>query len=236
MALSLGGHSKGTNVSVSSVATGSVTTTGGSGTVFSFFIEWYGSLSAPTLVDDNKGNTFTQVGSSLTNNSDPSFFSALYECVNGTGGSSHVVTATFGETKASVSCFFHEIKGTATSSPRDQAPAGVNDGSSPYTSSSATTTQADEFLMAYTATLSSSGTEALTWGNSFVSTGESFTDADNNATGGCASRIVSSTGTYNSTVTSSGAGTSSTMCWIVTYKSAPTGVLYTARGTLPFID
>lgn len=239
MALSLGGHSKGTSAGTSSVVTTGVTTTGGSGTVFSLFIGWYGSQSQATSVTDNKGNTYAEVGARLTSSSDPTFFSIRYECV-GTGsgpagGTNTIVTASFGETKDVVSCFFVEVTGVATSDSRDIAPAGANDSSSPYVSTGGTTVQADEILIAYTATHSASGTEVLTWGNSFTAI-DDVNNANTSVTGGSAYRIVSSIGTYNSSFTSAGAGTDSAMCWIISYKAAASGSLYVARGVVSFID
>lgn len=223
MPVNIGGHSKGLSGGTSSVVTTGVTTTGGPGTVFSLFIYWYGSQSQATLVQDNKGNTYAEVGTRLTSSADPAFFSLRYECVGTgsgpTGGANTIVTATFGETKDSVSCFFVEVTGVATSSSRDISPAGANDSSSPYISSSGTTIQNEEIVIAYAATHSLSGTETITWGNSFSGI-DSFTDADNSATGGSAYRIVSTAGSYNSSFTSAGAGTDSAMCWVVSYKAA----------------
>lgn len=223
MTIAVGGHSKGHSASSSTCLTTACDTTGGSSTVFSLFVEWYGSGSNPTSITDNKGNTYTQVGSTLTSSADATFFSAIYEKVGGTGGTGLVVTVTCGEVKNTIVAFFIEGTGLATSSPRDQAPAGANDSASPYTSSGATTTQADELLISYAATHSASGTEVLNWtANSFTAS-DSEADANTYATGGSAYRIVSSTGTYSGSVTSSGAGTDSAMMWIVTYKGASGG-------------
>src|ERR1051325_2980326 len=71
---------------------GTFTSTGGSGCVYSLYVGWYGSGSAP-IITDNKGNnaSWVQVGSTLSLSTDTNEKGALYECVNGVGGSGHTV-------------------------------------------------------------------------------------------------------------------------------------------------
>lgn len=205
---------------------GNFTSTGGSGTVFSMYVGWYGGGAAPTITD-NKGNnaSWVQVGSTLSLSADTNEKGALFECVGGTGGSSHTVTVTFSGTQTVASAWLQEWTGLATTSPRDKAPGGNSATASPYTSlSTGTTSQADEVVLAYCSTLSASGTETFNWtANSFTATGDVQNNANADQTGDSAYRIVSATGNYQASFTSSGAGTTAAVVFIVTYKGASSG-------------
>jgi hypothetical protein len=90
--------------------------------------------------------------------------------------------------------------------------------------STGTTVQADEVVLAYCSTLSASGTEVFNWSaNSFTATGDVQNNANTDQTGDSAYRIVSATGSYQASFTSSGAGTTAAIVFIVTYKGASGG-------------
>lgn len=221
MPIGTGAHASAA-ASGTTVTTPSRTSTGGPGTVFTALIAWAasGSPSTPSSVPDSKSNTYSQVGSTLVYSADNNIKAALYRCIGGTGGASHTFTANFGAAQDVLSVWWHETTGGDTSSITDQAPAGAEDGLSPYASSSATTTQANELLVTLTATINVSGTEAITWGNSFVSTGDDITNASSFITGSMATRSVSATGTYSSSFTATGAGTFAALTFLITYKEA----------------
>jgi hypothetical protein len=73
------------------------------------------------------------------------------------------------------------------------------DDSSPFTSTSETTTVADEFMIGAFTCTGDSGTYTHTWGNSFTLSNEETSDIYF-ALSTCY-RIVTATGTYNTTVT-----------------------------------
>lgn len=197
--MALGAHVVVGAGSGTTATTASRTSTGGANTVFSVYVSWYGSATAPT-VTDSKGNTYSQVGSTVSFSDDTNLKGALFECLGGTGGASHTWTATFAGTQDLISAWVQEwvfASGTAT---RDQAPAGVSDSSSPFTSGSATTTQANEALLSYVTVIAEHFFDVVTWGNSFTSNGD-WILGDELIWGDSAYREVSSTGTYNSSLT-----------------------------------
>lgn len=182
-----------------------------------------GTIGTPT---DNKGNTYTAGAAQVTAAS--AAVCRWWYVENGAGGAGHTwsVTTTTGEVG---SIFVLEIKGGATSGILDQAPAGVSDLTSPYTSNTTgTTSQANEMIVAMVATDSVSGTEVITWGGGFT---QSTAVGDANfATGGLGTQISSATGTFTSSITSSGAGTTGAVSFVASFKelagaasASPTG-------------
>ncbi len=226
MTIAVGAH-------VSALGAGATTTTatrtstGGAGTVFAVFVAWYAqnagdepSAVTGQLNGSSDGNTYTQVGATYAYSVDNLLKCALFECVAGAGGALHTFAVTFGTAPWATSIWAVELVGGATSSIRDQAPAGTEDLTSPYTSAAATTTQASELLLTFAATLTLTGTETITWGDSFASTGDDLTDPAAGICGSAATRIVSSTGTYSASFTASGAGTYGALQFLITYKDA----------------
>lgn len=225
MSIAIGAHATAANAgpSATSVTTTGVTTTGGAGTVFVAAIGAFNG--APSSLTDSKGNTYTQVGSTQASSADANLRLAIYECIGGTGGASHTFTGHTGS-GAVISIWVVEVTGVSTASPRDQAPAISDDTASPYTSGTANTTQANEALISFASTFSSSGTETLTWGNSFTGL-DAQTNANADITGGSATRLVTATGAYSSSFTSAGAGTAAALVGLVTYMEASAGATYT---------
>jgi len=235
MTISIGGkgigHTSASGTTCNGPDTGTINTQT-TGSTFVVHVGWYNGGSATPAVSDkvggvSTGNSYTQVGSTVSLSGDTLFHTAMFECVAGAGGNTHTWTITFtGGTPALISTFFREVVGGDTSNPRDQHVASEDNHSAatPYVSQNVTTTQASEALVACTWTYTSigSGNETLTWGNSFTADAQQPDSAD--FTGGAASRIVSSTGTYQSSVTSSGSANASTaICYLTTYKEAGAG-------------
>jgi hypothetical protein len=226
MTIALGVHASAATTTPALVIVTPTRTSSASGSTYSVGVGWFtaaGAGVAPT-VTDSKGNTYTQVGSTLQSGGTPNFRFAIFESVNGTGGTLHTCTATFLANQDVISIWWNEITGGLTSGIRDQAPGGNDDTASPYTSlTTGTTAQANELLIAYGGTLSASGTETITWGNSFTSTGDDRTNANAEVTGSAATRVVSATGAYQSSFTSAGAGTTEALVFIATYKDITAG-------------
>ncbi len=229
MSIAVGGHVSKHSTSLVTVTTTAGVTTQASGSTFVVFATT-GGTTAPTITDSNL-NVYSQVGSTIT--SALGYCGAMYIKVNGTGGSGHTFTATT-LTNENTSLYAIEVTGGPTSGIQDRAPAGILDTASAYTSNlTGATTQANELLLAFIATGTSSGTETLTWGNSF---GALDAEGDANfSTGGTASLVVSAMGSYQSSVTSSGAGTTEGICFIISLKDTtpgnPPGIFYGAGTT-----
>lgn len=218
MTISVGGHAKGFTTSSNTTCTTGSFTSQASGSTFSVSVGWYGTAITPTI-SDNKGNTYSQVGSTVAFSGDALAQQALFECVNGAGGSGHTVTATYLTAADVITLFANEVLGALTVSPRDRAPGGNQDTTSPYLSAlTGTTAQADELALAYGWTYTTTSPEALTWGNSFTA----IDAQDSNYTGGCSSRVLTAVGDYQSSFTSSGGGidpAEGAVTFIVTYKA-----------------
>lgn len=202
--------------SAASITTGSVTTAA-SGSTFVIFVAYdSGCFSS---ISDSKGNTYTQIQSEV-NNAGHGNACRLYYCQNGTGGAGHTATLNMSPS-AFGNVHIVEITGGALTGILDQAPAGLDDGASPFTSNTTgTTAQANELVLAFTETGGTSGPgETLTWGNSFTQI-----DGQNDGsfhTSYAASLGVTSTGTYQSTFTSNQA--SEAITFIATFKEAAGG-------------
>lgn len=132
----------------------------------------------------------------------------------------------------------YEYSGIAASSPVDKV-AGNSPGSSTgtcATGTTATTTQADELLIAGVGQTTAGGGTLRTiasWNNSFTAELHiASTGSPVNTSISVASRIVSATGTYSSTATFSGGNSNHPSAGIVTFKAAaaPSGI----RGRSPF--
>lgn len=192
-------HKQSTPPNTVHTTTGVNTTVAGSG--FVACVIWgSGGGAAFTSFVDSKGNTWTQIGTEFSGFGSKA---RLYYCQNGVGsGVSVLHTCTLTLTaNGDATIYFDEILNGTLTGLLDVFADWNDDAATPFISGSLTTTQAHDLILAYTATNTPSGTEVLTWGNSFTQV-----DADGNSanvTGGCAKRYVTATGTYNSTMTSS---------------------------------
>ncbi len=198
----------GASNAISSAATGSS---------FLVFVSTDGTQTV-TSVTDNKGNTpYAIVGSTLSNFLGAGVSAVIYLFTNGVGGSGHTATANLtGSADAEV--YLLEVVGGVTASLVDALSSAFwnDDSATPFTSNNVVTTNATDLLLAFTITGSTSGTETLTWSNSF-----SQVVADGNSahfTTAIAKQIVSTTGTYNSSFTSSGAGTTECATAVIALK------------------
>lgn len=221
MAIAAANATKGRIASgVTNTATTTSVNTSAAGSTFFLFMQWEGS-STFSSISDNKGNTYTQIGTELTANSGGK--SRLYYCQNGAGGSSHTFTAT---TATNVAITLHaiEITGGKTTSILNPTPPAANDDlSSPLTSNNITTVQADALLVACvgsTNTSSNPATHAESSGFT-VQTGADETDGSAYWTGCVATKVVSSTGTYSASFTETGATTGAV--WIAAFEAAAGG-------------
>lgn len=214
-ALSAGVHTSAASGSVNSITTPSVTTQA-SGSAFYVMIEYHSGLTV-TGVTDNKGNTYTKIGSTWT---ETSANGERWYCANGVGGTGHTFTLTATGTAALMQLIVGEITTTnGNGVTLDQQTFQQTTGS-PASSPTVTTTVPNEILMGAMQTHSGSGTASFAGANSFTML-EQITDGLNDNAGCIGYRLVSSTGSYFSEFSVSGLTWSDAMNSIDTFSEAP---------------
>jgi hypothetical protein len=128
----------------------------------------------------------------------------VWRCIDGTGGASHTFTVTF-NTSTAAALFVVEVTGSQPGSPLDGGSSNA-DTASPFTSPNLTTVQANECLVSFCSSDSGQNPPsptALTEANGFTIQ-NSETNGATSYTGGCGTKIVSATGTYQSSWSESG--------------------------------
>lgn len=223
----------------SPLSTSSGITTKTTGSSFFVFIVWLSSAATPVLSDtingSSSGNTWTQIGSTLSGGFGGAVSSKVMYCQDGNGGTNHIATATWTGGSSAVFLGFLEVVNGATSGILDQisSPFWNDDTSSPFTSNSVSPTQAVELLLAFTITGTTSGFETLTWGNGFA---QIVGDGDASIiTGAIADLTTSATGAVSSTFTSSGAGTTESITALISLEPLPPGYSLTgAKGNYSY--
>ena len=216
MAIALGAH---TSVAVNSAAAAAqassaiATTTGSTVVALACYTGTWVSFT------DSQGNTWVQVGTEQTVGG---LLARAFRCDNITGHAAHTFTVTLSAAGNAVSFWVVEATGAATAS-IDGETMGA-DATTPFDSAGLTTTQAAEMLISIIAEDATGNTYTHTCGNSFTAiTADEVTDANTVVTGISSYRIVSATGTYNSSVTISPAGTAGTGIVLVAIKEAAGG-------------
>ena len=155
--------------------------------------------SVPT---DTFSNTY-QAGPTATNGNLKAF---LYYAENITGGGANTVTWHL-SASTTVTVFYLEYSGIATSGSLDQVSTGSGSGTSPSSGATPTTTQADELLFGF----------ANAGGAVTYTAGASFTLRQTGTRAGTEEQIVAATGAYTATFT---IGTNTWACGIATFKAA----------------
>lgn len=223
-----------TTVVTAPTATG-VALAGGGRVVTVVDVAWYrgaGADSSPTSVTDTLGNTYLPIGATESFPSQTTTYKVRrYALIGGVAGTGDL-TAAFTNANDLVTMFIRQgLSSVGTTIAQDQAPAALaetHSDATPYVSNSATTVFADELLLATVFTASNSGTEAFTQNNSFVTDSEQ--DNTSIITGCSSHRVVSATGTFTASVTSSGAGTTEAITLLTTFNEiaagAPTNALF----------
>lgn len=193
--------SKAGTSSSASVTTTAVTTQA-SGSTFFVAVSWYNSATGPT-VTDNKSNTYTQIGTTMYNATDLTGM-AIFS-VKGNGGTGHTFTATAAGSGAYVAISVLEIKGsTGVLDGHNQSAASA--GAGPFSSGNITTTNANDIIVGAGFTDTETYPQAVTMGG--LATADASVPCTANSLGIAVNHsIVTATGTYNSTATSSPNGT-----------------------------
>lgn len=197
MALSVGVTDIG-GANASPVTTAGVTTQA-TGSILVVGAIW--ETAAFTSITDSKSNSYTQIGTEQTIGG---FKARLYYVENATGGSSHTFTLTTGGGNIFGTVLALEVIGGATASSLDQSNQQT-DSASPFTSPSITTTNANDILVS--ACMSDGIANPMDFAES---TGFTVNITRNSGASfypmALGTRIVSSTGSYNSSwTTASGA-------------------------------
>jgi hypothetical protein len=187
MAIGRGVHGKFPAAATTAATSSPVTTTNGS--CFVIGVVDAGTVSSVT---DSKGNTYTRCTTDLTVGG---VTMGMWHSTTYVGGAGHTFTVNFGGS-ADPSCFYAEITGSNIQ--LDQVARNV-DAASPFTVTSGTTTAANEVLVSFYACDGGLGSPAESSGF------DQIDFEDNNSlywTGAMGSRVVSSTGAYTPSWTS----------------------------------
>lgn len=207
MSLTVGQHVSAAG-SGTTLTTGAITTTNKSGLVIGVTYN-----TAFTSVSDNKGNTWVQIETEI----DHSFGTGLsrcYFCASCVGGAGHTFSVTCGTSSGSAIYVQEILASQNTGVSKDQS-GRAEDLATPFVSPSETTTVADEFLFAFGIGNSNSDPDTWTAGASFTKQ-ENVTDGTSFRTGASGTRIVTATGTYNSSWTCS--SSTQTAQWLATFS------------------
>lgn len=191
------------------------TTTGVTSTTGSTFVVCIAGDGAVTTPTDSKSNTYTAIAAQLDLSAN---HSRCYRALNATGGASHTFTGTVtGATVITMTAVEITTTGTISAGPADRG----SDATSPYVSPGITTTVATSMLIAFNTSEGSSGTYTPTHGNSFTGL-----DAETNGTdyfpSSSSNRLVTSTGTYSTSVTLTTAPSDSAN-WIMAFDEGGGG-------------
>lgn len=186
------------------------TTTGVTSTTGSTFIVCVagnGTVDTPT---DSKSNTYTAVAAqlNLTGNN-----SRCYQSIGATGGASHTFTGSVtGAGTVSVVVVEITTTGTIYAGPADRG----SDAATAFVSPGITTTVANSMLVGFHTNEGNGATYTPTHGNSFTGL-DAITDGNSYYPANSSYRSVSSTGTYNTSITLS-ATPDNTANWIMSYN------------------
>jgi hypothetical protein len=215
MAGSVANARKANTSGATSTTTTSFTSTAG-GTI------WVGVSDASgqgsLTISDNKGNSYTQIGTTRTSASGAQI--RRYYCANIAGGAGHTVTATWGS-NSDATVHVLELAGVATASLDSAASAQADDNNPPWTVTSGTLAQADSIAVAMTGTAFNG-----TWSESSGFTVQTQ-EGDNNLywTGCAASRVVAATTALTPSFTISGGGSDCAVA-IDVFKASAGGTSY----------
>lgn len=229
MALGIGQTSK-FHGNAASGATTAVTVAAGSTVVVGF--GWNNNGGTFSSITDSAGGTPVQLDQQRgIGGTGGNYQARFYYFENTSGGASYQVTVTL-SAAALLTVFMVEVTGGATASILDQA-IGAIDFSSPYSSGvMATTTNANDMLVAmmFGSSISNPATHAQSGGNPSsgwsIQSGAEETDGTTYITGASMTQVVAATGDYEGSWTES--GSSGTAAFIAAFKAAATGIAFGA--------
>lgn len=198
MALALGAHAIAANGGGTTVTT-AAQTTATSGSALYIAVDFQPSQSF-TSVTDSKGNTWTQIGAEVADGSNI-VATRRYRCANATGGTNHTFTLTCANSGVCGIAFVEMTTTNGNGVTFDQQAAQA-DTVTAFVSPNVTTTVADEMLLSMFTAQGGGGTYNHTAGNSFTLIDE-ITDGASHFPIATSYRVVTATGTYNASWTTS---------------------------------
>jgi hypothetical protein len=191
MTIAVGQSVKAQSASTVTLTSSSVTTTASGSSFIIFPLYVTGNLSS---VSDSKSNSYSAIGTEQTDGG-VGLSCRPYLCINGTGGASHTFSMTNSGT--SVAAFAAcEITGGVTASLLDQIAGSLVSSGPPFNQPITTVAQANELILAFGMSNSSSATVNYTVGGGFTKQQEQ-TDGATVISLCLASLVVSSIGTVN---------------------------------------
>ncbi|MEZ0391781.1 MAG: hypothetical protein ACAH59_06170 [Pseudobdellovibrionaceae bacterium] len=149
-------------------------------------ISWYGNTGTVSSIGDTAGNSYSLAVGPTRGSFSTQY---IYYAKNIVASSTNAVTVNLSSSPSGISIYVHEYQGLDTSSPLNVTAVGTGSTTS-ITSANLTTTQACALLFA-------AGYE----GGTFTTNGTNYKSAMNFNGNYTQHRVVSSTGTYNSTGT-----------------------------------
>lgn len=167
----------------------------------------------PTSVTDNKGNTYTQLGSLQNSGASPR--AAQYLCENGVGGDGHAATVNFDASGIYGVAHLIEIVG-CISSPLDKH-VQATDATSPYTVDTGTLTSANEVVVSFFAPATSANPTTLVSSNLAILSAE--TDGSTYWASAVGAAVVSSTSSVSASFTGNGLSATAAVS-VTTFKAA----------------
>lgn len=214
MALGVGQVSKGTTTNAALVTTAAVDTAA-SGSLIVLAAHWRSSR-AFVSIEDNKANSYVQVGTTISNGFS---FGRVYYCQNAVGGTGHTATLNIsGATE--IVLLFMEITGASLNGALDQVAQTTSDTSSPFTSGlTPATTFADEMLVGFLCGGGTINPSTQTISGATPSTGWTIQVKEENGAAlwpaGLATAVVSATGQYEAGFEESSATSASVMTFTI---------------------
>jgi hypothetical protein len=195
MAVSIGVHASNAATANTTLATsGVVTQASGSTFIIAVIIHSSATISS---IGDNKGNVYTQIGSTIAGNAGSNKL-LRYACQNGVGGSGHTATVTT-NVATGPTIFFVELIGCKTSGGASIANQN-QDSVSPYTSpSTGSLTNNAALVSIFVGSSENAGTTNAE--SSGFTVQETVTDGANFWTGALGTRVGSAASTYQASWT-----------------------------------
>lgn len=139
------------------------------------------AFSALTSVTDNKGNTYTQIGTGITVGNGTLY---VYRAQNITGGASHIITGNFSGSGQSNAMIIREYGNIATTTPTDQTGTATGSGTAVSVTAGGALAQANELSILFVGTQNTGETLSATgYGNATtVSGGQGIAAIDGDLT------------------------------------------------------
>jgi hypothetical protein len=154
-------------------------------------------------VSDDAGNDYVQIGETVINVGEiRTYLFVAYDANSLAAGSEIIIDATPAVVAHSAVAVL--FSGLADGDPLDQLASGTGTSTSPASDSTATTTQADELLIAVVGTEGPEDDAAGSWGNDFIAgprAGTTGDEGDSNISVSLGYKLVSATGEFAATKT-----------------------------------